>query len=195
MRWTVLLLSTLFLQDPKPADFLTFKEGAVWTYVAGGTEGKIKVTGREKIGDVETFVLTTEAAEGVATEREFFAIDATGLRLYRQSTGDKNTDYAPPLVRLKLPPAKGDTWEWKGEIGKEKASATYVNEGEEEIKVPAGTYKTWKITVSGEHGSAKHKGTNWYAPGVGIVRQQSKFESEGRKHESTIDLKSFEPGK
>ncbi|HEY3227367.1 MAG TPA: hypothetical protein VGK61_10285 [Planctomycetota bacterium] len=194
MRWTLLFLSALLVQDPKPADFLTLKEGAVWTYVTGGSEGKVKVTGREKIGEVETFILTTEI-DGTATEKEYVAVDATGIRMLRQASGDRLTDYAQPFVRLKLPPVKGDKWEWKGEIGKEKATASFTNEGEEEVKVPAGTYKAWKVTVTIEQGAAKQTGTNWFAPGVGIVRQQARFESEGRKHESVIELKSFEPGK
>ncbi|HTF56103.1 MAG TPA: hypothetical protein VK661_02450, partial [Planctomycetota bacterium] len=74
MRWTVLIFSALLVQDPKPPDFLTLKEGTVWTYLTGGSEGKIKVTGREKIGEIETFILTTEI-DGAATEKEFVAID------------------------------------------------------------------------------------------------------------------------
>jgi len=197
MRWTVLIFSALLVQDPKPPDFLTLKEGTVWTYLTGGSEGKIKVTGREKIGEIETFILTTEI-DGAATEKEFVAIDATGIRMLRQASGpsgERVTDYAQPFVRLKLPPVKGDKWEWKGEIGKEKATAAFTNEGEEEVKVPAGTYKAWKVTVMIEQGAAKQTGANWFAPGVGIVRQVAKFESEGRKHESVIELKSFEPGK
>jgi len=194
MRWTLLLLSALLVQDPKPADFLTLKEGAVWTYVTGGSEGLVKVTGREKIGEVETFILTTEI-DNTATEKEYLAIDATGIRMLRQASGDRVTDYAQPFVRLKLPPVKGDKWEWKGELAKEKATASFTNEGEDEIKVPAGTYKAWKVTVAIEQGATKQTGTNWFAPGVGIVRQIAKFESEGRKHESVIELKSYEPGK
>jgi len=194
MRLALLAVAALLLQEPaQPAPFLQIKEGAVWTYVTGDKEGKIKVTGRETIGQVETFVLTTEMG-GDTSVKEFLAIDATGIRMLRQAAGTNTTDYNPPILRMKLPPAEKDAWEWKGEIGKEKASIAYTNLGEEEITVPSGKYKAWKITAVMEIGGVKHTGTNWFAPGIGLIRQQSEFESGGKKHKSLIELKSFEPG-
>lgn len=193
MRILALALAAALLQEAQPAPFLQYKVGAVWTYVTGSTEGKVKVTGKEKIGEVEAFVLTTEIG-GSLTEKEFMVADAAGIRMLRQASGDRVIDYATPFVRLKLPPAKGDTWEWKGDIGKEKASVVFTNEGEVDIAVPAGKYKAWKVSVVMEIGGIKHTGANWFAPGVGIIRQESKFESGGKKHESVIELKSFEPG-
>ena len=193
MRISALILPFLLSQDFSPAPFLNLKVGAVWTYANGSAEGKVKVTGKEKIGDVETFVLATEIG-GASTEKEFISIDMTGIRMHRQASGDRVTDYAQPFLRLKLPPAKDDTWEWKGDIGKEKATVVFKNEGEEDVTVPAGKYKAWKITAAIEIGGMKHQGANWFAQGVGIVRQQSTFESGGRKHHSLIELKSFEPG-
>jgi hypothetical protein len=197
MRILALAVAVLLLQDPKEpapaAPFLQLKEGAVWTYVTGSMEGKVRVTGREKIGDIETFVLTTEIANA-ATEKEFISIDATGIRMHRQASGERVIDYAQPFVRLKLPPVQGETWEWKGDIGKEKAAVVFKNEGEEDVTVPAGKYKAWKISVTMEIGGMKHLGANWFVSGVGVVRQQSTFESGGKKHHSLIELKSFEPG-
>jgi hypothetical protein len=194
MRILALAVAAALLQDPpKPAPFLQLKEGAIWTYVNGASEGKVKVAGREKIGDVETFILVTEMG-GSSTEKEFISVDATGIRMHRLVSDRNVTDFPQPFVRLKLPPAKGDTWEWKGDIGKEKATATFTNDGEEEITVPAGKFKAWKISAVVEIGGVKHVGSNWFAPGVGIVKQQSRFETGGKKHESVIELKSFEPG-
>ena len=180
-------------QPPTPPPFLQLKEGATWTYVSGTTEGKVRVVGREKIGEVETYVLQTTIGSS-SSEKEYLVSDDKGIRMLRQSTDDRKTDYIDPFVRLKLPPAKGDTWEWKGELGKDKASVTFMNDGEEEITVPAGKYKAWKVSAVMEIGGVKHSGANWFAPGVGIIRQTSKFESGGKKHESTIELKKFEPG-
>lgn len=194
MRILALLLAAISLQEPQPAPFLTLKIGTVWTYATGSGEGKVRVTGREEINKVETFILESDIS-GSKTEKEFIAVDATGIRMYRQASGDRAVDFATPIVRLKLPPAKGDTWEWKGDIGKEKASVVYTNDGEEEITVPAGTYKAWKISASIEIGSVKHTGANWFATGVGVIRQKTTFESGGKKHDSVIELKSFEPGK
>lgn len=194
MRILALALAVAALQDPAPpAPFLQLKEGAVWTYATGDKEGKVKVTGREKIGDVETFVLTTEIG-GASTEKEFVVVDAAGIKMLRLTSGGNTSDFATPFVRLKLPPAAGEKWEWKGDIGKEKAVVSYANEGEEEITVPAGKYKAWKVTAVMEIAGVKHTGVNWFAPGVGLVRQQSEFESGGKKHKSVIELKSFEPG-
>ena len=194
MRMLALALVAALVQDPKPAaPFLQLKEGSTWTYVNGSSEGKVKVTGREKFGEVETFILVTEMG-GSSTDKEYLSVDATGIRMHRIASEKTVTDYSQPFVRLKLPPVAGDKWEWKGDIGKEKATASFTNEGEEDITVPAGKFKAWKVTAVVEIAGVKHVGSNWFAPGVGIVKQQSKFESGGKKHESTIELKSFEPG-
>ena len=194
MRTLAVALAAIALQDPpQPAPFVKLKEGVVWTYVTGDKEGKVRVTGREKIGDVEAFVLATELS-GASTEKEYVVVDATGIKMLRQTSGSTVTDYATPFVRLKLPPVAGDKWEWKGDIGKDKATVAYTNDGEEEITVPAGKYKAWKITAVMEIGGVKHTGVNWFAPGVGLVRQQSEFETGGKKHKSVIELKLFEPG-
>ena len=194
MRILALAFAAVFLQQPStPEPFLQFKEGATWTYVSGTTEGKVKVIGREKIGEVEAYVLQTTIGSS-SSEKEYLVSDDKGIRMLRQSSDDRKTDYPEPFVRLKLPAAKGDTWAWKGDIGKDKASVTFTNDGEEDITVPAGTYKAWKISAIMEIGGVKHTGANWFAPKVGIVRQTSKFESGGKKHESTIELKKYEPG-
>jgi hypothetical protein len=195
MRFTLLLAAAFLVQEAAPAPFFPLKEGAVWTYVSGGTQGKVKVTGREKIGETEAWVLTTQM-EGEPAQREYLAADASGIRLLRQGTGERVTDYATPMLRLKLPPTRGEAWEWTGEIGEAKAVVKFKNEGEDEVKVPAGTYKAWKVSAQIEVGSAKHTGVNWFAPGVGIVKQHSQFDlGSGKKQDSLIELKSFEPGK
>lgn len=194
MRTMAVVLLALALQEPPPAPFLQLKEGMVWTYLSGATEGKVKVTGREKVGEVEAFILTTDNA-GSTSEQETVVSDAAGIRLLRQKSGDRVTDHAAPFIRLKLPPVKGEKWEWKGQIGKEQAAVSFTNDGEEDISVPAGKYKTWKVSVVIEIAGVKHTGANWFAQGVGVVRQQSTFESGGKKHESVIELKSFEPAK
>ena len=195
MRFLVPALVALLLQDPQPAaqPLVRLKEGMAWTYVTNSVEGKVKVTGKEKIGEVEAFVLTTEMGDS-KSEREFIVSDAAGIRMLRQASGDRVTEYAQPFIRLKLPAAKGDTWEWKGDVGKEKVAVAFTNDGEEEITVPAGKYKAWKVSAVAEIGAVKHAGSNWFAPGVGLVRQESRFESGGKKHENVIELKSFEPG-
>jgi hypothetical protein len=195
MRTLALVLLALPFQQPPSSDpFLQLKEGMTWTYVSGGAEGKVRVTGREKVGEVEAFVLTTENA-GSSSEKETVVSDGAGIRLLKQTAGDRVTEHATPFVRLKLPAVKGEKWEWKGQMGKEQAAVTFTNDGEEDISVPAGKYKAWKVSVVIEIAGVKHTGANWFAPGVGIVRQQSTFESGGKKHESLIELKSFEPGK
>lgn len=179
---------------PAPAPFLQIKEGMVWTYLTGETEGKVRVTGRETVRGVEGFVLTTENA-GSSSEKETVVSDGAGIRLLKQTSGDRSTEHENPFVRLKLPLVKGEKWEWKGQIGKETAAVTFTNEGEDDVSVPAGKYKAWKISVVIEMAGVKHSGENWFAPGVGLVLQKSTFESGGKKHSSVIQLKSFEPGK
>ncbi|MBI4563817.1 MAG: hypothetical protein HY716_03880 [Planctomycetes bacterium] len=194
MTAVALVLAWTFLLQEKSADFFPHSQGTVWTYVSEGKEGKITVSGEEKVGDVETVVLTSERPDRLA-EKEYLAIGDRGIRLVRRSIGDRVHDFDPPILRLKLPALQGESWEWKGRIGEEEARARFTNRGEEEVKVPAGTYKAWKVEVEMELAGTKHRGTNWYAPGIGIVRQEFTFEGPGKRQSGVIELKAFAPGK
>ncbi len=189
----MILALCLLLQDAlDPAELYPLKEGTSWTYVSDKSEGRVRIAGKQKVGDAECTVVETTGARGVA--REYVTVGKDGLLMHRTER-DKAPpeDYAPPVVRLKPGARKGDSWEWKGKAGGQDAVFTFTNEGLEDVTVPAGAFKAWRVKVVTTHAGARITGTNWYAPGVGIVRQENAIEMpDGKKRTSTLELKSHE---
>ncbi|HVK11304.1 MAG TPA: hypothetical protein VM597_21215 [Gemmataceae bacterium] len=102
------------------------------------------------------------------------AVSAEGL--HRVSSNGKALD--TPIQLFKAPPKVGATWKW--------GAMTYGIVGEEEVDVPGGKYKAFKVESSGGGDS---KTVQWFAPGIGLVKQSE------TGSDTTIVLKAFTPGK
>ncbi len=188
-----LLLLAPVAQDPG-GELFPLAEGTAWTYVSGGREARVVAGPREKIGEAEAVLVTTTPAGG-DVRREWFRADASGVKLLRQAVGERVEDYAPPIERLRLPLKEGDAWTWKGRVGKDEATAEFRVAGREAVTTPSGVHDAWKVEVTLKAGGYSAAGANWYAPGVGIVRQVTVVERDGKKQEGLVELKSFEPPK
>ena len=68
---------------------------------------------------------------------------------------------------------------------------TYTVGKEEEVTVPAGTFKAIPVTSQVDVGGRLLKNTSWYAPGVGVVKVVMANDGNERVQE----LKEFTPGK
>lgn len=195
MRYALAVLAVLLAQDDvaKVDELQPQKEGFTWTYVSGSNEGRVKIAGRQKIGDVDCFIVETDRPGGAI--REYLSVGAEGLRLHRMDAGKTTENYQPPLVRFKSGTKKGDRWEWKGKVGAQDVEASFTNEGREEVKVPAGTFNAWRIGVTMKVGATVIASSNFYAPGVGLVRQDNTVTAGGRQQTASLSLKSYEAPK
>ncbi|HZT83377.1 MAG TPA: hypothetical protein VFA26_24315, partial [Gemmataceae bacterium] len=110
--------------------------------------------------------------------------------LYRYT--DQGQQAQPPLLFLKLPPKKGGAWKFDFKLGGQQVKGGLVLD-EEEVTVPAGKYKAVVVETKDAEGPAtlKPQAKWWYAPGVGLVKQQMKVGDA----EATFELEKFEPGK
>ncbi len=198
MRLMAAALLAALVQETKGEELAPFKEGTKWTYVAQGAEFTMKVSGREKVGEVECAVVETvlkDKQEQEHTLKEYFAVTKEGLKSFRIVAGTRTVETTPPILRIKFPLKKGDSWDWSGKQGDQEQKAAFTNEGEEEIKTPAGTYKTWKIVVVIEQEGASSTAAYWYAAGVGMVRRDVSMNLRGKLVKETTELKAFEAGK
>ena len=91
-------------------------------------------------------------------------VDKDGIYIVGETLADLG-DPPPPAARAIAFPIK------KGGIGKVPGmiATTYTVGARERVKVPAGSYDAWKITLTD---SAKQTGAVWIAPGIGLVRIQ-----------------------
>ena len=81
---------------------------------------------------------------------------------------------SPPQKFIKIPLEVGAKWKYADEV----FVSDYEVNGEEEITVPAGTFKAIKITMNGLEYSGpmsfQYYSILWVSKGVGIVKEDSK---------------------
>ena len=183
----ILALLTGPAQPPAPKDgpFYPLQVGNAWHYKVGDKKATMKVVAMEKIGDLMTSRIET-IVDGNVSANENIAQTAGGLMRVAVD-GEK---YSKPIMFLKLPPMKGESWNVDSKIPGTALKGKFVA-GDDEIEVAAGKFKC--ATSSGElqiNGQPAQFGY-WFAPNVGIVRLTMKVGGM----ELTWDLQKFEPAK
>ncbi len=191
------LVGSLSAQDEKKASWLPLAKGAKWTYKTDQEVDMIyEITGKEKVGDVECFVVEHRTGEDRVMRKEWLAVDAGGVKVHQGQRG-KTTKLSveKPYLKLKTPFEKGATWTGESKTG-DGAVITYTAEviGEEEIEVPAGKYKAWKLSTTAKSEAGGVTGTEWYAPDVGMVRAEFDFNFGGSGTAVVYELKEFKKG-
>jgi hypothetical protein len=165
-------------------DFYPLKEGTTWHYKVGENRFTLKAGKTEKVGKADA-VRVELILLGKNTSFEHVGVTSEGV--VRYSFEGKKAD--PPVLFLKLPAKKGQTWKVESKIDGQLMKGTFT-EGEEKVKVPAGDYNA--ITVTGkdmEVNGVKLNVTYYFAEKVGMVKQV--LEMGGQK--VIIELEKFDP--
>jgi hypothetical protein len=210
-RLAALLSLTAILGSPAPAattgtaadTFYPLAKGNKWTYSTDYSEDTDlvhEVTGVEKVGDTECFIVehkTVSVALGTRMMRkEWLAGNADGIVIHKVQRGRSEMDVAKPFFKVKNVMKKDE--EWKGEAKATENPPQYTIRVEEEVdvEVPAGKYKAWKVHIKVESG-LRHsaEGTEWYAKNVGLVKSEITIRAGGEDFTLVSELKKFEPGK
>lgn len=87
--------------------------------------------------------------------------------------------FNPQAPYLQFPLTKGSKWEWQGIYavpwGDKKSMMKFeIQNDAEDVTVPAGKFKCVKVHISKITGDDTDDETDWYAPGVGLVKLKSK---------------------
>jgi hypothetical protein len=197
MRLLIFLLAAvpapLFAADPPPPgeDLFPLAINNRWTYRVQPFAGPgqpvqddrfvIQVVRKEMIGEQTCFLLEGRLRDRV-TATEHVAFTKDGLTRFRAD----NYDITPPVTVLRpTTPAKAP-WTIDYQLGDRKATAGFWQESRD-VRVPAGTFRG-ATTVHGDVNGTQT--TGWYAPGVGMVRQDI---TEG-KRTTRLELEKFEKG-
>jgi hypothetical protein len=152
--------------------------GAEWVRKSeDGTEARSRVVGPKTAGTTRCIVVERKAVERgrerttttcyLATAAEVLVIESTTPR-------GGLTTLNPPRPLLKLPPRVGQTWSWSpvDSVFELKITDRWV--GEETVRVPAGTFRAWKLQTVTTGEDSEITAFTWYAPGVGMVRTERK---------------------
>jgi hypothetical protein len=161
--------------DVSDSPYYPMAVGTQWKYrvTAGGQENTIeaKITKHEEMGGVKCAVLEGTAPGGGPAGVEHIRPDKEGIRRYAYN----GVKVDPAVQFVKLPAKVGDKWDGKVSIGGQEIDFKYETTAiDQEVKVPAGTYKAvavrtqFKVPGNDQEASI----TIYYAPGVGPVKQE-----------------------
>ncbi len=148
--------------------------GNKWLYVMNkeGSSGcchrKIEVIGKQKVNGVDCFVLV-HTNYGRVIGREYIYTNKGGIFVYYRIMGNNGRFYKPPLPIFKFPLKVGSKWK-QNPAGR---GFNFEAVGEEDVKVPAGTFYAVKIKMSGiSCNGAYIEILKWYAEDVGMVMEE-----------------------
>jgi hypothetical protein len=154
---------------PPANEYYPIQVGNEWTYNFSMGETKeesvYRIASVDTVDGVEMYLLeSTIGGNVVATES--LSVDDKGVHRCRNS----NVPITPPVTILRNPVRAGDQWTTEAEA--DGVAFTVDTEiSEEEVTVPAGTFKAVKSVLKTSVEGTDIESEYWFAPRVGMVRQ------------------------
>lgn len=174
------LLATLALAQKAGAparDYFPLRVGDSWTYRndEDDSEFTVKVVGEEKQAD-GTVLYQVEKMVGTRIH-SWYGRSPGWVLIRREAYAEQEgmgVTHDPARQFLKLPLTAGAKWTWKGK-GATGMDVLEINvvEGTQVVTTPAGRFRAVKVVSRVKEGDASVTRTNWYAPGVGLVKTQT----------------------
>lgn len=169
--------------------------GAVWVRKTDdGDESTTRVVGPKTVGTTRCIVMERKAVERgrERIDRTCYLATASEILIIEWTTPRGVTAVLKPArPALKLPPRAGQTWTWSPEDSPFELKTTARWIGEESIRVPAGTYRAWKLQTVTTGEDSEITVLTWYAPGVGAVRTERKGYRGDRQISGWSELVSY----
>ncbi len=183
-RTCILLCVLLFVVIALPAhadsnlskDWFPLEVGYWWVYdlEAVETDVIIKVTGKEKVGKYNCFVVEMGDTKGNLSSIELYCKTSDEVLIIGEKDikTRKNKIFDSPREYLKIPLKEGATWNISKYLEKNKViRETKKVMAVGDIKVPAGKFSTLKvINMKKEDGKDRISLQLWYSRGVGVVK-------------------------
>jgi hypothetical protein len=179
--------------DAKETLYFPTKVGAKWVAegMIGGRTRQVIMTVTKVESKHGTSIVTTEMVDGERPQMVLSTqvVEVSNRELfYRPPASGHNGCSGTALKQGK----EGDRWQIDLALpGHPDARVTRTLGRTEEVTVPAGRYKAVRVETEAKAGKHTVKGTTWYAPGIGIVKE---VVSSNNGLNQTNVLKSFTPG-
>ena len=180
------------LRDEPPRVYFPMTVGDRWVVeqqLQSGSEEYTEVVTEVEKKDGATIVTVGREVDGKAGPA-LSHVRVTDDGVYRMSL--LGTKYDPPYCVLRLPLKPGLTW--KSEVqsgGVVRTTFQYKAVGEEDVEVPAGKFRAFRLDVNVDSNGRQRTSSIWYAPNVGVVKLDHRDADGGYVRV----LKSFRPGK
>lgn len=207
-RLICLVLATLFCaavaagvapaaQGGAAPDYFPLTSGAVWTYRTNvGPELVMRVRGTRQVGGISCRVIES-LLNGMVTQRECYARQGDTVFAYLRGYATGDLPLIPPQPSLRFPPQVGLAWAWEGRAGQSAEMLTLTMQWarSDNVIVPAGSFQTMQLYIEGFAGTDRVQSWRWFAPEVGLVKEDSIIESQSRNLRIVAELVKFQSGK
>ncbi len=159
--------------------------------MSNGMQMTMTVKEFNKVGDV--LCAAVETTMGIQTTREYLAADTQGLKAYMAQAQGQEFRYDPPVLRIKLPYEKGQTWTSTMNQYGMPMTTTFESLGTEKIQTPAGAFECIKVksTLTTMPGQPTMVSVSYYAQNTGLVRQT--IEMAGQEMVVTLESTNVKP--
>lgn len=185
VRMTATVLFAAALAGCGRCPDLALQQGKVWRYASpDGAEYTIEISNDGSVRGEKCRVMTLSSG-GEPLITRYLKEDGRGIRELRTQLRDVEIVYKDSKWFLRGPAEAGAQFGEGVETSPPGGLITYLGtfEAEEEITVPAGTFKCWRVKCRADMGSTFHlRETLWIRAGVGIV----KFEHESGFNNVTV---------
>lgn len=173
----------------RAAPLVPTKEGTTWQYnmtqeVGEGlrlsnakpdADGKIRsrvtyyVAGTQSV-DEKNLIEFEMHRDGVVTNTDLVTVDDRGIVCWGKINAEGELiELDPPQTMMVNEPSKGQTWSFDAQIGKLKVNQTFEIAGQEDVEVPAGKFRAFRVHGQQTSPTATEI-DRWFVPGTGIVK-------------------------
>ncbi len=149
-----------------------------------------RIAGMKEIDGKQLLIFEMDRA-GAVMNTDLITVDARGILCWGRINLDGTAlEFDPPQTIIAASLQPGDTWDFDSEVDNFKVHQHYLVVGEEDVDVPAGTFRALHI-----HGEQKSPNLTtidrWFVPGTGIVKEiTTKRSSQGDLMDrTTLELK------
>ena len=187
----MLIQALLLCALAQDADYFPFKPGSEWTYsLSNGQSLSIRVTATASVKGTECAVV--ESQSGPQKAKEWMAVTAEGLKVFRIENAQGTVEYPQPLLRAKFPLTKGDSWTLTVPEGPVQNTYQYTCEGLETVTVRGAAIEAVKLTASRRTLQGPFTMSAWYGKGLGLVKQTLSL--GGQTMTAELTQSSLRPG-
>jgi hypothetical protein len=172
-------------------DLQPLEVGRTWTYIGMLGERQVHtITGRDGVGRLDCVVYQIEA--GSTIQRLWMRAEKDGVKHYRTQLGELGpVELDDAAVHYVLPATPGRTWQYE-EMGVLPVTYDGTIVGVESVEVPAGRFRCVKVRIVGTHEKVRMvERTSWYAPGVGLVKEEALLNKGDGVERGSIALKEY----
>jgi len=130
---------------------------------------------------------------GVITNTDLLTVDEHGVLCWARINVDGQfVKLSPPQPMIAMPLKRGARWDFDGQAGNLKVRQQYEVTGEEDVQVPAGKFRTFRIH-SEQTSPSPITIDRWFAAGTGIVKDVTTMRGKTGDLLERISLELAEP--